>query len=63
MASTPLLDAATSSCTTRDVPPCTATHEEHAPHGSPPSRLVQLRALARMRAVEVLPVPRGPLNR
>ena len=26
-------------------------------------RFSQLRALARMRAVEVLPVPRGPLNR
>ena len=33
------------------------------PSGSPSTTCSQLRALARMRAVEVLPVPRGPLNR
>ena len=33
-----------------------------ASHGSPSRRSVQLTALARMRAVEVLPVPRGPTN-
>ena len=33
------------------------------PHGSPSTGASQLRTLARMRADEVLPVPRGPLNR
>ena len=33
------------------------------PAGLTVARSVQLRALARIRAVEVLPVPRGPLNR
>jgi hypothetical protein len=63
MASTPLLEAASSSCTSSDVPCCTCTQESQTPHGSPFLRFVQLRALARMRAVDVLPVPRGPLNR
>src|SRR5579875_3426523 len=40
-----------------------ARHELHDPHGSPASGRVQLRALARARAAEVFPVPRGPLNR
>ena len=39
------------------------THDSHVPHGSPPVRSAQLSALARMRAVDVFPVPRGPLNR
>jgi hypothetical protein len=40
-----------------------ATQESHTPQGSPSASWVQLRALAKMRAVDVLPVPRGPLNR
>ena len=63
MASTPLLEAASSSWTSSEVPRVISTHEEQTPQGSPSRRSVQLRALARIRAVEVLPVPRGPLNR
>ena len=63
MASTPLLEAASSSWTSSEVPLAISTQEEHTPQGSPSRRSVQLRALAKMRAVEVLPVPRGPLNR
>ena len=37
-----------------------AMHDSQWPHGSPSPGSVQLRALARMRAIEVLPVPRGP---
>ena len=63
MASTPLFDAASSSCTSKLVPASMATHEAHTPQGSPSTGFSQLRTLARMRAVEVLPVPRGPLSR
>ena len=63
MASTPLLEAASSSWTSNDVPFSMATHDSHTPHGSASTGLAQLSTLARMRAVEVLPVPRGPLNR
>ncbi len=62
-ASTPLLEAASSSWTSIDVPASMARQDSHSPQGSPSVTLVQLRALARMRAVEVLPVPRGPLKR
>ena len=40
-----------------------ATHESHTPHGSGVGPLTQFRDLARMRALDVLPQPRGPLNR
>ena len=60
MASTPLLEAASSSWTSSDVPRAISTHDAHAPQGSPSSGAAQLSALARIRAVEVLPVPRGP---
>jgi hypothetical protein len=63
MASTPLFDAASSSCTSSDAPRAISTQESHRPQGSPSSSAAQLSALARMRAVEVLPVPRGPLKR
>jgi hypothetical protein len=46
-----------------EVPASTARHGSHTPHGSPSWRSSQFRAFARIRAVEVLPVPRGPLNR
>ena len=62
MASTPLLEAASSSWTSSDVPRAISTHESQRPHGSPSSRWAQLSARARIRAVEVLPVPRGPLK-
>ena len=63
MASTPLWEAASSSVTSIDVPAATIRHDAQTPQGSPPSRAVQLSALAKIRAVEVLPVPLGPLNR
>ncbi len=63
MASTPLLDAASSSLTSSEVPASTARHDGQAQHGSPSTGAWQFRALARMRAVEVLPVPLGPLKR
>ena len=64
MSSTLLLEAAScsrSQSVTR--PSATATQVSQMPQGSPSSGVSQLSALARMRAVEVLPVPRGPLNR
>ena len=63
MFSTPLLLAASSSCTSKLVPASTARQEGQWPHGSPSSGAAQLSTLARMRADDVLPVPRGPLNR
>ncbi len=62
MASTPLLEAASSSWRSIDVPDSIATQLSHTPHGSPSARLVQFSARARMRALEVFPQPRGPLN-
>ena len=63
MASMPLLEAASSSWTSKERPSSMATHESQTPHGSPSMTSVQFRTLPRMRAVEVLPVPRGPLKR
>ena len=40
-----------------------STHEVQAPQGSPSTGASQLSALARIRAEDVLPVPRGPLKR
>ena len=39
------------------------TQDSQRSHGSPSWRFVQLTALARIRASEVLPVPRGPTKR
>jgi hypothetical protein len=63
MASTPLFDAASSSWTSSDEPRAISTQESQRPQGSPSSSAAQFNALARIRAVEVLPVPRGPLKR
>ena len=63
IASTPLLLAASSSCTSKLVPRSTARHESHSQHGSPSCGFSQLSTLARMRADVVLPVPRGPENK
>ena len=63
VSSMPRLVAESSSCTSRDAPLRMATHEPHVPQGSPSSACSQLSAIARMRAVLVLPVPRGPLKR
>ena len=63
MASTPLLEAASSSCTLSELPWVISMHDVQMPQGSPSTGASQLSALARMRAEEVLPVPRGPLKR
>ncbi len=62
--STLLWEAASSSMTSRDVPAAIATQDEQVESGSPSTpRFSQFSALAMMRAVVVLPVPRGPANR
>ena len=63
MLSTPLLLAASSSSTSKLAPRSMARHESHSQHGSPSFGLAQLSTLAKMRAAEVLPVPRGPENK
>src|SRR4051794_28189964 len=63
--STPVLDAASISMTSMSSPRAMPLHDSHLSHGwvvglSDDS---QLRHLARMRAVEVFPVPRVPQKR
>src|SRR5687767_5244243 len=63
--STCVLLAESISITSMSSPRATPRHESHAPHGCVVGPLLfrQLRLLARMRAIEVLPVPRVPQNR
>src|SRR4051812_19782381 len=63
--STPVLLAASISITSMSSPRAIDWHESHFPHGvvTGLSDDWQFRHLARMRAVEVLPVPRVPQNR
>ncbi len=63
IASTPLVDAASSSVTSSEVPLVISMQLWHVPQGSPPAGRSQLSAFARILADEVLPVPLGPLNR
>jgi hypothetical protein len=64
MLSTLLFDAASSSNRSRNRSSAMAPQFSQTPHGSPSApRFRQFSALARMRAVVVLPVPRGPENR
>ena len=63
MASTPLFEAASSSCTFMELPRVISRHDVHTPQGSPSTGASQFKALAKMRADDVLPVPRGPLKR
>jgi hypothetical protein len=59
-----LFEAASSSITSIDEPLVMARQLSQTLSGSPSAvRCSQFRALARMRAVDVLPVPRGPVNR
>jgi len=64
-ASTPRLDAASISITSRAVwPPQMRSQLWQRPQGSPsPPRCGQFRAIASTRASVVLPTPRGPQNR
>src|ERR1017187_10667301 len=50
MASTPLLDAASSSWTSKEAPLVISTQESHTPHGSPSTGLSQFSAFARILA-------------
>ncbi len=52
--------AASISTTSMSRPSAISVHASHCPHGSTVGPLTQLRALARMRAVVVLPTPLGP---
>ena len=65
MLSTPVLEAASISITSRALPLAIEVHSSQVPQGSGVglSLLRQLRERARILALEVLPVPRGPLNR
>ena len=60
--STPVFDAASISIRSSDRPSVMLKQIEQALHGLAPVP-VQLAALARIRATDVLPVPRGPVNR
>ena len=60
----PRLDAASISTRSSARPSRIATHEGQTSHGSAfGPRFSQLIALATIRASDVLPVPRGPVNR
>jgi hypothetical protein len=61
--STPLLEAPSISITSRCVPSAISLQAGSLGSKSAFGPSVQLSALAKMRAVEVLPVPRGPTNR
>src|SRR4051812_19967588 len=63
--STPVLEAASISITSMSSPRATALQDSHLPQGLVVGRSddSQLRAFARMRAMEVLPVPRVPVKR
>ena len=58
--STCVLVAASISRTSMSRPCAISTQASHSPHGSPVGPFSQLRQRARMRAVVVLPTPRGP---
>jgi hypothetical protein len=59
----PRLLAASISIRSSVVPSRIETQDGHASQASPSCRFVQLTAFARIRASDVLPVPRGPTNR
>ena len=59
----PRCDAASISITSSEVPFAIATHAWQVPSGVGVGPCAQLTAFARMRASDVLPVPRGPAKR
>ena len=63
MSSMPRCDAASISITSSEVPAAMATQAWQVPSGSAVGPCAQFSPLARMRAIEVLPVPRGPAKR
>ena len=60
--SMPVCDAASISSTSMSRPWAISTHASQTPHGSPVGPVTQFNPRARMRAVVVLPTPRGPEN-
>src|SRR5438093_5877864 len=63
MSSMPRCEAASISTTSSEVPLAIATHAWQVPSGVALVPCRQLSALARIRASDVLPVPRGPAKR
>ena len=65
MSSIPRCEAASISTTSSEVPFAIATHAEQVPSGDEVGavELSQLSAFARIRAIDVFPVPRGPAKR
>src|SRR4051794_32103540 len=63
MSSIPRCEAASISITSSDVPAAIATHAWQVPSGVAVGPCAQLTAFARIRANDVLPVPRGPAKR
>ena len=63
MSSTLLFEAPSISITSNDEPLAMARQAGHFPQGCGVGPSLQLRALAKMRARVVLPVPRGPAKR
>ena len=63
MSSTLLLEAASSSMTSSARPSRMDVQLAQTSQTSPSCKSVQLTALARIRAIDVLPVPRGPTKR
>ena len=61
--STPVRDAASSSYTSGCSPFAIITQSSHVPSGSGVGPCSHSSAFASRRAVVVLPVPRGPVNR
>src|SRR5262249_6713218 len=61
--STPVFEAASISSTSTDVEVAISRQEAHSPQGSTVGPFMQLRALATIRAVVVLPTPRAPAKR
>ena len=59
MLSMPVCVAASISRTSMSRPSAISTHASHSPHGSGVGPFTQFSARARMRAVVVLPTPRG----
>ena len=63
MSSMPRCEAASISITSSELPFEIATQALQVSSGSGVGPCAQLSAFARMRAIEVLPVPRGPAKR
>jgi len=63
MSSIPRLLAASISTMSISEPSSAARQRSHVPQGSARGPVSQFRALAKTRAVVVLPVPRGPQKR